>query len=398
MRAEVAQQSTVTPSTSDEAAQRQRLTNLGGVVTDETVPEGHKGLHGFLYGDGGADVHDSPNGGYTLQEGEDDGTQVVPFEQYVGARDAQRFAGVYAIYDQQQSVQYIGFSRSVVLSLKGPNGAGTAAMSEEERTQYEEKKLKMRKAMGENLYDDVDGETLDSKERRMRLLQATEGDDWSSVIDGQTKDTLDPRLATPGTDAAAAVGALEAATAEQEEAAAPPEAQIVSPFMRPGALPLGEAAAAAAPVEMSVSSVDKALDQVRPYLIADGGNVEVVGVENGVVFLRLQGACGTCPSSTATMKMGIERSLQATFGEQLKEVMQVDKIDISASITAVNAHLDMLRPAIQNFGGSVEVISVDSSRGTCEVKYKGPPPIGMGIQAAIKDKFPDIRKVVLLDA
>lgn len=56
--------------------------------------------------------------------------------------------------------------------------------------------------------------------------------------------------------------------------------------------------------------VDKALDEVRPYLIADGGNVEVVAVQDGVVMLRLQGACGTCPSSTATMKMGIERSLR----------------------------------------------------------------------------------------
>ncbi len=63
--------------------------------------------------------------------------------------------------------------------------------------------------------------------------------------------------------------------------------------------------------------------QVRPYLVADGGNVEVAGVEGGNVLLRLQGACGTCPSSSATMKMGIERSLRATFGEQLKEVMQV---------------------------------------------------------------------------
>ena len=59
--------------------------------------------------------------------------------------------------------------------------------------------------------------------------------------------------------------------------------------------------------------VDKALDEVRPYLIADGGNVEVVAVQDGVVMLRLQGACGTCPSSTATMKMGIERSLRVSL-------------------------------------------------------------------------------------
>lgn len=64
---------------------------------------------------------------------------------------------------------------------------------------------------------------------------------------------------------------------------------------------------------LTVQFVDRALDEVRPYLIADGGNVEVVDVEDGIVKLRLQGACGTCASSTATMKMGIERSLMVSL-------------------------------------------------------------------------------------
>ncbi len=88
--------------------------------------------------------------------------------------------------------------------------------------------------------------------------------------------------------------------------------------------------------------------------------------------------------------------MQATFGEQLLEVQQVDQTDISACVESVKSHLDMLRPAIQGYGGSVEVLAVDD--GTCEVKYEGPAPIGMGIQAAIKDKFPDIRVVKLLYA
>lgn len=62
---------------------------------------------------------------------------------------------------------------------------------------------------------------------------------------------------------------------------------------------------------------------------------------------------------------------------------------------AVDAHLEMLRPAIRNYGGSVEVVSVDTVKGECQVKYQGPAPIGMGIQAAIKDKFPDIKEVIL---
>ena len=61
------------------------------------------------------------------------------------------------------------------------------AMTEEQKAEYEEKKLKMRKAMGENLHDDVEEGDLTSEERRQRLMNATEGDDWSQVIDQQTK-------------------------------------------------------------------------------------------------------------------------------------------------------------------------------------------------------------------
>lgn len=56
---------------------------------------------------------------------------------------------------------------------------------------------------------------------------------------------------------------------------------------------------------MTVESVNAALEEVRPYLQADGGDVEVVGVEDGIVALRLNGACGTCASSTATMCVGL---------------------------------------------------------------------------------------------
>jgi Fe-S cluster biogenesis protein NfuA len=48
---------------------------------------------------------------------------------------------------------------------------------------------------------------------------------------------------------------------------------------------------------------------VRPYLMADGGNVELVEIDGLVVRLKLNGACGSCPSSMTTMKMGIERRL-----------------------------------------------------------------------------------------
>ncbi|XP_004288551.1 PREDICTED: nifU-like protein 1, chloroplastic [Fragaria vesca subsp. vesca] len=145
--------------------------------------------------------------------------------------------------------------------------------------------------------------------------------------------------------------------------------------------------------DLTVPNVDMVLEDVRPYLIADGGNVDVVSVEDGVVSLKLQGACGSCPSSTTTMKMGIERVLKEKFGDALKDIQQVfDEENRETTVEAVNGHLDILRPAIKNFGGSVEVLSVEG--GDCHVKYVGPDSIGSGIRAAIKEKFPDIVNVV----
>lgn len=57
--------------------------------------------------------------------------------------------------------------------------------------------------------------------------------------------------------------------------------------------------------------VEKALDEVRPMLQRDGGDVELVGVNSeGVVLVKLRGACSGCPSSTITLKQGIERTIK----------------------------------------------------------------------------------------
>jgi len=64
------------------------------------------------------------------------------------------------------------------------------------------------------------------------------------------------------------------------------------------------------------------LDKLRPFLQRDGGDVELVDVEDGIVKLRLMGACGSCPSSTITLKAGIERALLEEV-EGIEEVVQV---------------------------------------------------------------------------
>lgn len=69
--------------------------------------------------------------------------------------------------------------------------------------------------------------------------------------------------------------------------------------------------------------VETSLDTVRPGLRADGGDVELVDVtDEGVVSLRLMGACRGCPMSTMTLKMGIERALQ----QQVPEVTRVEAV------------------------------------------------------------------------
>ena len=73
---------------------------------------------------------------------------------------------------------------------------------------------------------------------------------------------------------------------------------------------------------LTLENVEKVLDELRPFLMADGGNVEVVELDGPIVKVRLQGACGSCPSSTMTLKMGIESKMRESIPE-VSEVVQV---------------------------------------------------------------------------
>ncbi|NJK56280.1 MAG: NifU family protein [Pleurocapsa sp. SU_5_0] len=73
---------------------------------------------------------------------------------------------------------------------------------------------------------------------------------------------------------------------------------------------------------LTMDNVETVLDELRPYLMADGGNVELAEIEGPIVKLRLQGACGSCPSSAMTLKMGIERRLR----EKIPEIVEVEQV------------------------------------------------------------------------
>ncbi|MDP2718371.1 MAG: NifU family protein [Dehalococcoidia bacterium] len=68
--------------------------------------------------------------------------------------------------------------------------------------------------------------------------------------------------------------------------------------------------------------IEVALQKIRPALQADGGDVELVDVKDGVVTVRLTGACGSCPMSTMTLRQGVERVIRQDVPE-IKELVAV---------------------------------------------------------------------------
>ena len=142
----------------------------------------------------------------------------------------------------------------------------------------------------------------------------------------------------------------------------------------------------------NADNVNKVLDEIRPYLINDGGNVSIVRVDEEArsVYLKLEGACGNCASSTVTMSMGITRVLKENF-DNLGEVVQVEDEDDDSngekkSLTeeAVMAELNRIGPAISAMGGTVEVVSVDPI-GVVELRFRGSTKIQQGLELALRD-------------
>lgn len=65
---------------------------------------------------------------------------------------------------------------------------------------------------------------------------------------------------------------------------------------------------------------EKAIEEIRPHLQADGGDIELVDIENGIAKVRLKGTCAGCPMSTMTMKWGVENFLK-------KKVPEITKVE-----------------------------------------------------------------------
>jgi len=68
--------------------------------------------------------------------------------------------------------------------------------------------------------------------------------------------------------------------------------------------------------------VQQVLEKIRPLLQRDGGDIQLIDVVDGIVRVKLQGACGSCPMSMMTLKMGVEKQLKQEIPE-IKEVVSV---------------------------------------------------------------------------
>nr|GMD04945.1 nifU-like protein 2, chloroplastic [Ipomoea batatas] len=169
--------------------------------------------------------------------------------------------------------------------------------------------------------------------------------------------------------------------------------------------PKAAARAVAAPhsavgVPLTAENVESVLDEIRPYLIADGGNVALHEIDGNVVRLKLQGACGSCPSSVTTMKMGIERRLM----EKIPEVSSVESIPDEETGLELNAEniekvLEEIRPYLVGAaGGILELVAIEEP--IVKVRITGPAAGVMTVRVAVtqklREKIPAIAAVQLL--
>uniref|UniRef100_A0A9I9CI88 NIF system FeS cluster assembly NifU C-terminal domain-containing protein n=1 Tax=Cucumis melo TaxID=3656 RepID=A0A9I9CI88_CUCME len=152
---------------------------------------------------------------------------------------------------------------------------------------------------------------------------------------------------------------------------------------------------------LTEENVEKVLDEVRPSLMADGGNVALHEIDGLVVILKLQGACGSCPSSTMTLKMGIETRLRDKIPEIL-EVEQIMDTETGLELNEENVEkvLSEIRPYLAGTGGGIlEVIEIKDY--VVKVRLSGPAAGVMTVRVALtqklREKIPAIAAVQLIE-
>ncbi|XP_038889481.1 nifU-like protein 3, chloroplastic [Benincasa hispida] len=164
---------------------------------------------------------------------------------------------------------------------------------------------------------------------------------------------------------------------------------------------LGNVVSPSCVLPLTEENVEKVLDEVRPSLMADGGNVALHEIDGLVVILKLQGACGSCPSSTMTLKMGIETRLRDKIPEIL-EVEQIMDTETGLELNEENVEkvLAEIRPYLAGTGGGIlEVIEIKDY--VVKVRLSGPAAGVMTVRVALtqklREKIPAIAAVQLIE-
>ncbi|GMH16444.1 hypothetical protein Nepgr_018285 [Nepenthes gracilis] len=138
---------------------------------------------------------------------------------------------------------------------------------------------------------------------------------------------------------------------------------------------------------LTEENVEKVLDEVRPGLMADGGNVALHEIDGLVVVLKLQGACGSCPSSTMTLKMGIETRLRDKIPE-IQAVEQILDTETGLHLNEENVEkvLSEIRPYLAGTGGGV--LELEEINGyVVKVRLNGPAAGVMTVRVALTQKL-----------
>ncbi|XP_031490477.2 nifU-like protein 2, chloroplastic [Nymphaea colorata] len=152
---------------------------------------------------------------------------------------------------------------------------------------------------------------------------------------------------------------------------------------------------------LTAENVESVLDEVRPYLMSDGGNVALHEIDGNVVRLKLQGACGSCPSSVMTMKMGIERRLM----ERIPEIFAVEQVadeetgGLELNEENIEKVLEEIRPYLGGTGGGeLELVKIEEP--IVKIRITGPAAGVMTVRVAVtqrlREKIPAIAAVQLL--
>ncbi len=75
--------------------------------------------------------------------------------------------------------------------------------------------------------------------------------------------------------------------------------------------------------EETLNNVEKALDEIRPFLISDGGNIKLLSIENNIVKVQLEGACTGCSVNQMTLKSGVELTIKK-YAPQIEQVINLE--------------------------------------------------------------------------